>query len=162
MQNLKEILFINIFLFFGLNGLKSQDVISVSGGNATDKSGTVNYTVGQNIYITQTNSNGSVMQGIQRPYEISVITDINQSKNINLVCSVYPNPTSTFLMLNVENFEKEQLSYQLFDIMGKVLLDKSITENQIKISMESYSPSTYFLKISNIKNEIKTFKIIKN
>ena len=43
--------------------------------------------VGQVVYITSTGINGSVAQGVQQPYEISVITGVNETA-INLEMNV--------------------------------------------------------------------------
>ena len=46
--------------------------------------------------------------------------------SINLEMNVYPNPTTDYLTLKVE--ESKGLSYQLFDMQGKVIENKKVTE----------------------------------
>ena len=102
-------------------------------------------------------------QGVQQPYEISVISGIEQAKDINLICTAYPNPTTDYLTLKVENYDNENLSYQLFDISGKLLENKELTGNETTIGMANLVSATYFLKVvhASSQQEIKTFKIIK-
>lgn len=158
----EKLLISAIFLIcIGLSGLQAQEAVSASGGNASGSGGTASYTVGQVVYTTNIGTNGSVAQGVQQPYEISVVSGIEQAKNINLICSAYPNPTADFLTLNVENYDNENLSYQLFDISGKLLKSKKLTSNETTISMTNLVSATYFLKVIDNKKEIKTFKIIK-
>jgi len=141
--------------------IQAQNTIPASGGNASG-SGTVSYSVGQVVYTTNTSTTyGSVAQGVQQPFEISVITAIKQAKDITLVCSVYPNPASDFLTLKVENHDTDNLSYKLFDANGKLLESKKVTGNETVISMANLLPSLYFLKVIENQKEIKTFKIIK-
>ena len=154
------ILTLSGLLLFGY-GLKAQDAIPTSGGDASGSGGTVSYTVGQVVYTTNTGSNGSVSQGVQQPYEISVVSGIGDN-TINLSCTAYPNPTTDKLTLRVENTEKLNLNYQLLDINGKVLESNKVEGSETCISMESLTPSIYFLKISDGLKEVKTFKIIKN
>jgi len=151
-----------LFLGLGLTGLQAQEVIPASGGDASGSGGTVNYTLGQVIYTTNTGTNGSVAQGVQQPYEISFVSGIEQTKGIKLECTAYPNPTTDFLTLKVENYDNENLSYQLFDISGKLLENKKIESNETTITMIKLVPATYFLKVTDNQKEIKTFKIIKN
>lgn len=152
-----------IFLFgLGLSGLLTQEAIGASGGTTTRRGGTTNYTVGQIVYTTNTGTTDSVAQGVQQAYEISVVSGIEQTKGINLKCSAYPNPVTYFLNLNVENYDTENLSYQLFDISGKVLGNKILTSNETRIDMNKRVPSIYFLKVMVNQIEVKTFKIIKN
>jgi len=152
------------FCLFGFGTtVQAQTSIPASGGNATGGGASVSYSAGQVVYTTNTSiTTGSVAQGIQQPFEISVITGIEQAEDITLVCSVYPNPASDFLTLKVENYDKENLSYILFDASGKLLVSKKVTGNVTIISMANLLPSLYFLKVIDNQKEIKTFKIIKN
>jgi hypothetical protein len=153
-----------IFCLFGFGStIQAQNGIPASGGNASGSGGTVSYSVGQVVYTTNTSiTSGSVAQGVQQPFEISVITAIEQAEDITLVCSVYPNPASDFLILKVENYDKESLSYKLIDSNGKLLESKKVTGNETIISMANLLPNLYFLKVVDNQKEIKTFKIIKN
>jgi hypothetical protein len=151
-----------ILLIFGLTDLQAQEAISASGGNASGSGGSVSYSVGQMVYITNTGTNSSAAQGVQQPFEISVVTGLEEAEGISLRCSVYPNPTTDYLVLNVENFDKENLYYQLIDINGKPLENKKITGNETTIVMSSLVPATYFLKVTQNNKEVKTFKIVKN
>ena len=142
---------------------QAQNAIPTSGGNALGSGGTVSYSIGQVVYTTNTSiASGSVAQGVQQPFEISVITGIEQAKDITLVCSVYPNPASDLLTLKVENYDKKSLSYKLFDANGKLLESKKVTGYETIISIANLLPSPYFLKVIDNQKEIKTFKIIKN
>jgi len=126
-----------LFIGLGLTGLQAQEAIPASGGNASGSSGTTSYTVGQVVYTTNTGTNGSVAQGVQQPYEISVVSGIEQAEYIQLECSAYPNPTTDFLTLKVENFDNENLSYQLFDISGKLLENKELTGNETPLGWQT-------------------------
>ena len=59
-------------------GLLAQEVIPTSGGTASGSGGSASYTIGQMIYTTNNGVNGSVSQGIQQPYEISVVSGIEE------------------------------------------------------------------------------------
>ena len=151
-----------LLLGLGLTGLQAQNAVPATGGNASGSGGTVAYSVGQVVYTTNTATNGSVVQGVQQPFEISVVTGIEEAKGINLAVSAYPNPTTDFLNLKVENYDNTNLSYQLFDMNGKLLESKKITGNQTSIVMSNLVPATYFVKVTESNKEVKTFKIIKN
>jgi Secretion system C-terminal sorting domain len=151
-----------LLLVMGLTGLHAQQAIPVAGGNASGSGGSVSYSVGQVVYTTNTGTNGSVAQGVQQPFEISVITGLEQANWINVICSVYPNPTADFLTLKVENYDKENLSYQLYDINGKLLENKKLNGTETGIVMSNLVPATYFLKVTQNTKEVKIFKIIKS
>ena len=103
-----------LFLGLGLTiSVQAQKAIPASGGNATGTNGSVSYTVGQVLYTTNIGTNGSVAEGVQQPYEISVVVGIEQAKDINLICTVYPNPATDLLTLEVEIAANENLFFQL-------------------------------------------------
>ena len=156
-----------LLLGLGLTELQAQESVNATGGDASGSGGSASYSVGQVVYTTNTGTNGSVAQGVQQPFEISVVNAIEESKGINLSVSAYPNPTTDYLTLEVDNSVKtnhdlSQLSYQLYDMSGKLLQSKKITGNQTSIVMSNLVPATYFVKVIQGNKEVKTFKVIKN
>ena len=150
-----------LLLGLGLTGLQAQTSINATGGNASGSGGSSSYSVGQVAYQTHTGTNGSVAQGVQQPFEISVVTAIEEAKGINLSVSAYPNPTTDYLTLEVKEFELSNMSFQLYDMSGKLLQNEKITGNQTSIVMSNLVPATYFVKVTESNKEVKTFKIIK-
>jgi hypothetical protein len=139
-----------------------QQSISTAGGNATGSGGNVSYTVGQIVYTINTGTNGSVTQGVQQPFEISVITGLEEAKDISLEFVIYPNPATDFVKLNIMNYEVQNLRYRLYDINGSLIIDDKVEGNETSISMQNFSPATYILKVVQGNKEIKSFKIIKH
>ena len=61
---------------------QAQESVNAYGGDAKGSGGTVAYSVGQIVYTTHTGATGSVAQGVQQAYEISVVTGIkNETKS---------------------------------------------------------------------------------
>jgi hypothetical protein len=159
----KKLKLSSVFLFgIGITGLHAQSTIPVSGGNATGSGGSVSYSVGQIVYTTNSGTNGAIAQGVQQPYEISVVTEIKNTEEINLVYIVYPNPTRGQVKLIVKTKYFDNLKFQLYDLNGICIQDKKIDGEEIEIIMDRLIPSTYFLKVLSGNKELKTFKIIKN
>ena len=147
------------FILLGLGGLQAQESPTATGGEATGTGGTVSYSVGQVVYTTNTGTNGSVAQGIQQAFEISTVIGINEV-SIDLKLLVYPNPTTNYLTLNVE--DNTDLNYQLSDIRGKIIESEKVSSNSTSINVVSLPTATYLLKVTKNKQVIKIFKIIKN
>lgn len=150
-----------LLLGFGLSGLQAQESINATGGNASGSGGSVSYSVGQVVYQTNTGTSRSVAEGVQQPYEISVVTGIEEAKGISLSVSAYPNPTTDNLTLVVEDFELSSLYFQLFDMNGKLLQNKEITGTRSSIVMTHFVSATYLVKIIQGSKQVKTFNIIK-
>jgi opacity protein-like surface antigen len=153
---------ITVFLFvLGFSVLQAQETVPASGGNAAGSGGTAGYTIGQIAYSALTGNSGTVTQGVQQPIEITVVTGLEEAAGISLEFTVYPNPTSDILKLLVANHKTENLIYQLYDIHGSLLQKNEITGSETILRIGNLVPASYFLKISDTHNELKTFKIIK-
>jgi len=142
--------------------IRAQNAIPATGGNAAGGGGSVSYSVGQVFYTKSTGSNGTVSQGVQQPYEISIVTAIRNTEGITLECAVYPNPTRGIIKLVVRTNDFTNLRFQLYDLNGILLQDKKVESAETEIFMDNLMPSTFFLKVFSADREIKTFKIIKN
>lgn len=152
-----------LLLGLGMTGLQAQTAVPASGGNASGSGGTASYSVGQMVYTTNTSvSNGSVAQGVQQLYEVSVVSGLEEAQGINLTVSAYPNPTTDYLTFSTDNSDVSKLSYQLFDMSGKLLETKKLEDYQTTIVMSDLVPAAYFVKITEDNKVVKTFKIVKN
>ena len=156
----KKFKFSLLLLGLGLTA-QAQQASTATGGNATGSGGTVAYSVGQIVYTTHAGATGSVAEGVQQPYEISIITGLEDNQ-ISLNLSAYPNPTTDYLTLNVGNFELSTLSFELYDVSGKLIESRKIISSPETIKMEHLPSAIYFLKVTNSSKEVETFKIIKN
>jgi hypothetical protein len=152
------ILFLLSLSFFSL--AEGQEAITASGGAATGSGGSVSYAVGQIAYSIYTGSNGTVSQGVIQPFEISVVTAID---DVSIVpgSKVYPNPAQGAVKLVFESDVAKNTSFRLYDINGVLLKNEKVEAPETEISMENFSPSVYFLKIYTDNLEVKVFKIIK-
>jgi hypothetical protein len=159
-NKLKILVLLNIgFLLASMT--QAQESVNVSGGNATGSGGTVAYSVGQVVYTTNIGSTGSVAQGVQQAYEIFTVG--TKEIELNNVLSVFPNPIADNLILQIDDYNNEKLSYQLFDLQGKFLIDGQINAQQTQINTASLPVATYFINVVNQESRIiQSFKIIKN
>lgn len=157
-MNIKKLLVTTLLL--GLTQVNAQEAVVTSGGNASGTNGNVSYTVGQTIYTTNLGTNGSVAQGVQQAFEIYTLLGA-ENFNINLQLAVYPNPTTNWLQLEVKNTDFTNLSYQLFDLNGKMIYNQKVTAETSSISMEQLPTAIFLLKVFSNNKEVKSFKIIK-
>lgn len=157
-----------ILLSFGLVGVNAQEAIPASGGDASGSGGSVSYSVGQTLYSTNTGGDGSLVQGVQHPYEIFVVTETNVNSVLFYEISVYPNPSVDHLIVktNKHSLTDKKFYYQLFNQKGILIKKKNIMGDKTIINMNSLAPAIYFLEVYQIDKDrtnprIKTFKIIK-
>ena len=138
-----------------------NQVMLPAGGNAMGSGGSVSYSFGQLSNKKSSGPNETSTDGIQNPFEIMVITGF-EIKDVPLDITVYPNPATSFLILQTDLSNYNNPGYRLYDELGKCLNNNAITETKTNIPVNGLKPSTYFLKVYDGSKEIKTFKIIKN
>jgi hypothetical protein len=141
--------------------LKGQQVISSAGGSATGTGIQLSWTVGEPVIETFTGSSAILTQGFHQSK--LTITAIDPAVYTDLELSVFPNPVSTSLQLQIKGDLLQKLSYQLYNMEGKTIFSKKVDASPEMINMELYTSGTYLLKI--VRDEqfpVKIFKIIKD
>jgi hypothetical protein len=152
-----------LFLFAGFaTGVVAQETVSAAGGEATGNDGTVSYTVGQVVYSTNSGTTGVVSEGVQQPFEIYVVTALNDLEGMDLSVLAYPNPTTHFLILEIEGNLQPEYRAALYDFSGKLVIQKKVTASKTEFATGNLVSATYLLKVSDGNHLVKTFKIIKN
>lgn len=74
---------------------------------------------------------------------------------------VYPNPAVDLLTVRDAKNQKSDRSYQIFDLNGRMVMDKTVLNSQKMIDLSPLLPATYVIRLSN-NSEVKEFKIVKN
>jgi hypothetical protein len=139
--------------------LYSQSNTVSAGGDAEGDNGSISYSIGQVVYTSAQGSNGNVNQGVQQPYDVGVVTGIEEA-GINL--SVFPNPTAGMLTLNVAGEDASLLSYQLFDGSGRLIDSNNKLNSTTTISLETYATGVYTLSVSRNNKQVKSFRVVRN
>jgi hypothetical protein len=142
--------------------LKAQETVPAAGSNASGTGGSVSYTIGQIEYTRISATGGSVSQGIQMPYEITVITSVSPSPGFSLKCTAYPNPAAGVLNLKVSNISSDNLTYELNDLNGKILETKKVSETETSINLSQYADAIYFLNVFDLDKKVESFRIVHN
>ena len=137
-----------------------QTSVNASGGETSNASGSISYSIGQVAYQSVSNTSGSVSQGVQHAFEISTLS-LEENK-FNFTLNAFPNPTTENLNLRVGNYKQEKLAYKLIDLEGKVISEASMLSEETTIDMKQLPVATYFVEVHNEGKKVQTFKIIKN
>lgn len=153
------LLLLLLLLAISYGSLNAQTAVAATGGDAKGSGGSACYTVGQVVYTTATGTAGSVAQGVQQPYDISITVGLNE-KTIGL--SAFPNPTNDQLNLSISGFTTQQYVYQMFDASGKLVKNDKVSSSTTSINAQQLTPGVYILSVLENNSIIKTFRIIKN
>lgn len=142
--------------------VQGQATVPVTGGTASGTGGSATYTIGQVVFSVITGTNGSVVQGVQQPYEISTVTAIEGTGDITLRYTLYPNPTKGMMRLVIKSFDDGTFRFQVYSLNGAVLQEGSVSDEETEVSLENGKSGIYFLRVIRNNREVKVFKIIKN
>jgi hypothetical protein len=153
--------FILLFIFITPKFLNAQEAVSSSGNIVLSSGGSVSYTVGQVIYTTLSSDQGVVTQGVQQPYEIYDNTSADDAINISLSVSVFPNPATDKICLEVKEMDISDLMYKLIALDGSTIIENDMLENPAFIDVEHLKPAIYYLQVNSNSSIVKVFQIIK-
>jgi len=164
MIHTKLILTLVLMMGLGLQSANAQHSVNTTGGNASNENGTVSYSIGQIVYSAYADSDGKVSEGVQQPYEIFLITSVEELEELDLELTVFPNPVVDQLHLILTAQDLLQLSdfhYRLLNLNGKTLKSETIISELTLIDMSRKQPGVYFLQLHASGENIGLFKIIK-
>jgi len=147
-----------LFLFSLLSTLavKSQYVISNQGDSYIDSNASIDFSIGEVVTFTGTTSDYNLTQGFHQT-NWSFVSIENHVPSYQAV--IYPNPTDEFL--NIKASLYENISYLLYDEMGKLILQGRLLSEQTALEVSPLATGRYSLILSNSKENLKTFNIIK-
>ena len=138
-----------LFTFTSFSQEVSRSTISIVGNsNSTPNGYYVNQSVGQ---LSTTGFaemfNQSIVQGYQQPTGMKIIDTSIEKETLRL----YPVPVTNELNLVFSLSLEGKCMVELFDRLGRLVLNTELTINDFKtsISLENLASSTYTIKITN-------------
>lgn len=145
-----------------INISQAQEVISSQGSSYNTEAINIDFTIGEVISETLTSSDLSINQGFHQAIIVEeMVTDIINQSTIDHGINVYPNPTTNYVILHMDEIEGFQ--YQIFDLNGRAVTHAIINDSQTKIDFTKMKEGIYQLLIfDNNKNKLKGYKITKN
>ena len=140
----------------GFGQVTTPSVVSSSGDSYSNGGVLMDYTLGEIVIETYTNSNTILTQGFHQG-DLKVTTSV---VNLDIKTKIYPNPTTNFLIIELEkNVNAELLVY---DINGKIVIKDKLNEEQKKqLDFSFLTQGNYFLHI-NIADKQSVYQINKS
>jgi hypothetical protein len=160
---MKKLLFCKLLLVtFIVIGpqLYAQEVISSAGDHSSGNTIQVSWTIGEPVIETGMNGQYILTQGMHQGNLI--VTKLNEIEGLDIEISAYPNPVSKYLNLDIDAPILNGFTYALYDVNGQLLKRQEVSEPITVIPMDSYSHSSYVLRVIRENQEVKVFKVIKN
>jgi hypothetical protein len=139
--------------------LNAQTAVVSSGGDITSSNGSVSYSICQVTYVGGSNSSGSICQGVQQTYQVTTAGMLLADVDFSL--SVFPNPTTNNITLEVGRYANQPLNYVLVDTEGKQIQANKVLDNQTNIDMSSLPTASYRMEVFQDNKKVQSFKILK-
>lgn len=138
--------------------------VNSAGTKMTQANGSLSFTVGELVVLTQTDSQGNSLGGGFTAGATLTTSVINEPDVAQLDVNVFPNPTSDLLNIQIKYSALEHVFVTICDLEGKELYSGiyAAMSNTIGINTASYSSGVYILSIKDMnKVPLGTYKIIK-
>ena len=156
MRNLLALLFITTSIV-GVAQTIEREVVSANGNFYSNGVGQLSTTLGEPIISTVSSGTNELTQGFQQTR--ITITGIEDFQS-DFEMSIYPNPVSEFITIKTKEL-KEGVTYAIYTIEGKLVLEDNIKEIQTKLQLSALVKGSYYLNITQENQLLKTYKIIK-
>lgn len=151
------------FLFLCLFGLSAmctfgQSATLPAGGDATGADGSASFSIGQVVYQLPLAADGSTNQGVQQPYEISVVVGDDERTPLSAGVDAYPNPVQNEFVVFVDPVPENPLIYRVLSAGGKVVGTGQLTSSKTVIDSEKWTTGMYVIEIEHSATTIKILK----
>lgn len=153
-QNLSlKYLLLSLFITFCTASLSAQinpSLISPTGMYKKDANQNTHLvSIGEIAITTLSNDSNSLTQGFLQPFDIFLV-NTNPDPVYNLDINIYPNPTSSFVRLDLSNLNTNELLISITDELGRIIHSEKIATNKGQSSFElnvaNWSSGTYFIR----------------
>lgn len=139
--------------------------VNSGGTKMTQANGSLSFTVGELVVLTQTDSQGNTLGGGFTAGATMTTVSIQETDVAVLDVKVYPNPTTELLNIQINYSTLDQVLVTINDLQGKEVYNGKYAgiSNLIGINTAPYATGTYVLSLKNLNNQVLgTYKIIKH
>jgi hypothetical protein len=135
----------------------AQEVVSTQGDSYSNASANIDFTIGEVVINTGTDGTNDLTQGFhQTNWNFLGLDDFAP----NYEAIIFPNPTQD--VLNIKTSMFENVTYTLYDGLGKLVMQDILSAEQTPIQVGQLAPGSYSLTLNNQTQNLKTFKLIKH
>lgn len=135
-----------------------QSSANAGGGDSSDTGGSVAFSVGEVVYTQVVSIGGQSNQGVQHAYDSYV--GIEEGSSLDAVLSLFPNPASTTVTLDIADLASGSYTYSLFDMTGKTLEVRAAQAGQNPIDIRGLASGTYLLNVQKETGGQKSFRLV--
>ena len=139
--------------------------VNSSGTKMTQSNGSLSFTVGELVVLSQTDVEGNTLGGGFTVGATLTTVIIQETDAASMDVNVYPNPTTELINIQINHSTADQIVISITDLHGKEVYSGKYAgiSNVIGINTASYATGAYMLTLKNLNNRVLgTYKIIKH
>jgi hypothetical protein len=161
---LKKLLFLFCFYSFNLYSQSFPNVVCTAGNFSANF---VYYNMGEPLTATLTQIPQIITQGFIQPPVGSIALTVNESKTGSTEVIAYPNPFFNHITVQIKNAGSENLSFQMNDILGRIVPVQFQTgginrdEQEYYINTSFIEKGNYFIRVMIQYQTVNIIKVIK-
>ncbi|MES2620547.1 MAG: T9SS type A sorting domain-containing protein [Bacteroidota bacterium] len=87
-------------------------------------------------------------------------TDVSEISNQQSAIRISPNPATTSVTLQLEQTPSSSTTFQLFDVTGRMILQKSLTETTNRVELSGVSKGMYLYNVVSDKERLGAGKVV--
>lgn len=140
----------------------TQQVTASGGGYYQQINASMQFTMGEPLAETYTNSSAKLYQGFEQG-SYALVSVSEPSAFTDITVDLFPNPSSGIFNLNIKAEVSSPFHFVVMDAQGRAIISKEVfAAQQESINITDFASCIYFVTISNTENNyFKTHKIIK-
>ena len=116
--------------------------------------------IGEPVIETSEGTSATLTQGFQQSR--LELVELDEVVPEELDFSIYPNPAKDNINIEIKGYEGDDITIELYDINGKILMNKKINAELTSIDVSIYPAAKYLLKMYNADRSISsTYQVIK-
>jgi hypothetical protein len=139
--------------------------VNSSGGKLIQANGSLSFTVGELVVLSQTDSKGNTLSGGFTAGAALTTVSIQETDVEVLDVKVFPNPTSDLVNIRINHSTLDHVFVSITDLQGKEVYNGKYAgiSNTIGINTAAFASGTYVLSLKNNNNQVQgSYKIIKH
>mgnify|MGYP001296047855 CR=1 FL=1 len=160
----KNTLFVILILFVNLANVAQNSnfqILTTAGDSFKKSDYQLDWTIGELQTETYEGNAITLTQGFQQADYKKTVTKIENTDINPIYISVFPNPTTDYTLIKIENMELNCFKLCITDILGKALYNSDLRGSSTQINLTNYKKGVYMVVIKQNNKIVKTLKIIR-
>jgi hypothetical protein len=144
----------------------APSILNASGGATIINSNTYEWSIAEMVDVATYNTGSNfVTTGLLQPLEEKL--SVHLLPNSNTSVSIYPNPFTSIINLNIKSDEIQDIQIIVKNMLGQLVYQQAFTlmsnNDVVQINLNQLSVGPYVIEVNNLNhNLLLTEKIIKN